>query len=55
MADDIPQDSSAGTLYDPLLARIASLPVPERAAEYEKILAQLAAELETTIGQDTLR
>ncbi len=41
-------------LHDPSLARIASLPLAERAAEYEKLHARLSAELESAIGQETL-
>lgn len=42
-------------LQDPSLARIASLPLAERAAHYEELHARLTAELESAIGQDELR
>ena len=47
--------AQATHLHDPSLARIASLPLSERAREYEALHAQLSSELEVAIGQETLR
>lgn len=54
-AQEATAQETGPNLLDPSLARIASLPLSQRAAEFELLHATLSRELESAIGQDPLR
>jgi hypothetical protein len=52
--DTVPGPVSGASLIESSLSRIEQLPIEQRAAEYDRLLAELAHRLQDVRGQQTL-